>query len=273
MSTRRWIRPVLALVLGLTLPMLGATAALAAPPANNGFNNATVIPNLPFHDAIDTTEATRVASDPDCSGGGDSHTVWYSFTPSADQDISANTFGSDYDTTLSAYTGTLGSLTQVACNDDTGGTVQSAILFSVSAGVNYHLMVASFDDSPGGAMELSVAVAPPPVRITITIAPNGSVNVNGVVRIHGTITCSRPADPVDLLGSVRQERSGGATLGYFDGSVSCSGATRWSARVVGETGVFHEGRVRATVAASFTDELRGETKRASAARSVTLHLR
>jgi hypothetical protein len=273
MSRRRWIRPALALALGLTLPMLGTSAALAAPPSNDGFINATAIPNLPFHDAIDTTEATRVGTDPDCSGAGDGHTVWYSLTPSADVEIAANTFGSDYDTTLSAYTGTRTSLTQVACNDDSGDTLQSAILFSASAGVNYHIMVASFDDGPGGAMELSVAVAPPPIQLTITIASNGSVNADGVARIHGTLTCSRPADPVNLLGSLRQQRPNGATLGYFDGSVSCLGTTRWRARVVGETGFYHPGKVRATVAASFTDELRGDTTRVSAAGNVKLRLR
>jgi hypothetical protein len=78
---------------------------------------------------------------------------------------------------------------------------------------------------------------------------------------------------VDLLGSVRQQRANGATLGYFDGSVSCSGMTRWRARVVGETGFYRPGRVRATVAATFTDELRGETTDMSTAENVTLHLR
>jgi hypothetical protein len=253
--------------------MLGTSAALAAPPSNDGFNSATVIGSLPFHDALDTTEATLAGSDPDCSGAGDTHTVWYSFTPSADVDISANTFGSDYDTTLSAYTGTRTSLIQVACSDDASGTLQSAILFSASAGVTYHLMVASFGDGPGGAMELSVAITPPPLELTITIAPNGFVNADGLARIHGTVTCSRPADPVDLFGSVRQQRPHGATLAYFEGSVGCSGKTHWKAKVLGETGFYHPGKVKATVTASFTDELRGETINVSTAETVTLHQR
>jgi uncharacterized protein DUF6299 len=273
MSTRRWIRPVLALALGLALPMLGAPAALAAPPSNDAFGNATVIADLPFHDAIDTSEATRAGSDPDCTGANDGHTVWYSFTSSTDVEISANTFGSSYDTTLSAYTGTRTSLTLVACSDDEAGTAQSAILFTASGGETYHLMVAAFDGNLGGAMELSVVVAPPPIELKVTIAPDGSVNADGLVRIHGTVTCSRPADPVELSGSVRQERSHGATLAYFEGSVSCSGRTPWRAKVFGETGVYHSGKVRATIMASFTDVLRGDTTNVSAARDVTLHLR
>ena len=59
---------------------------------------------------------TRTA--PDCSGR--EPTVWYAFRPSAAVRVEANTFGSDYDTTLSVYTGARGDLAQLAC-DDTGG--------------------------------------------------------------------------------------------------------------------------------------------------------
>jgi hypothetical protein len=274
MTRRRWFRPALALALVLAFSLSGAPAAWAVVPPNNGFDNATVITSLPFSDSLDTTDATKANDDPDCSGAEDSHTVWYSFTPAADTDVSANTFGSDYDTTLSAYTGTRGALSQVACSDDSADSLQSAILFTASAGVTYHLMVASFDGASGGAMVLSVAVAPPPLRMRITIGPNGSVNADGVARIRGTLTCSRRANPVNLFGSLRQERRTSVTLGYFDVAVRCSaGSQRWRARVVGETGFYRDGRARATVAATFADELRGETTSVSGAGGVTLHRR
>lgn len=271
MSERRWFRPALALALVLALSLLTMPAAFAVVPPNNGFNGATVISSLPFGDSLDTTDATRAADDPDCSGARDGHTVWYSFTPSSDMDVAANTFGSDYDTTLSAYSGDRSALTQLACSDDAEG-LQSAILFPALAGVTYHLMVASFDNRPGGAMELSVVVAPPPVRLGVTIARNGAVGADGVAWIHGRLTCSRRADPVDLLGSVRQQRRTGVTLGYFARSVTCpAGTRRWRARVVGETGFFREGNSRATVAASFVDELRQVRISVSGAEDVALH--
>ena len=269
MPKRRLSRSAAVLALAVMLTVLEAQAALAIPPSNDNFNNATVISGLPFDDSLDTTDATRAADDPDCSGAGDGHSVWYVFTPSADTDVLASTSGSDYDTTLSAYTGPRTSLNQVACNDDSDG-LQSRIAFQALAGTTYHLMVASFDDGDGGNLVLSVAVAPPPLRMHISIARRGSVTGVGIARIHGTLTCSRTASPIDLLGSLRQQRGVSVTLGYFDGSVNCPGTITWSAIVIGETGFYGRGSARATVAASFVDPLLGEQTRASAARTVRL---
>ena len=61
--------------------------------------------------------------------------------------IEANTFGSNYDTTLSVYTGSRGSLMQLACNDDSG-SLQSRIRFDAVAGTTYYFMVSSFSFFP-----------------------------------------------------------------------------------------------------------------------------
>src|SRR3954469_312907 len=89
----------------------GAPALAAAPPPNDDFDAATVISSLPFSDGIDTSPATTAADAPYCAGTGAS--VWYRFTPTQDVDVQADTFGSSYDTTLSAFTGSRGSLTRV----------------------------------------------------------------------------------------------------------------------------------------------------------------
>ena len=39
----------------------------------------------------------------------------------AAQTLTIDTFGSDYDTVLAVWTGSRGSLTNVACNDDSSG--------------------------------------------------------------------------------------------------------------------------------------------------------
>lgn len=145
----------------LSLAVLAIPTISLAQPANDDFDNATIITKpLPFTDSLDTTLATTAPDDPSCEGRG--HTVWYSFTPSADIPVSANTFGSDYDTTLSAYTGKRGALTQIACNDDFGGTLQSRIDFQATAGTTVFLMVASFGGSPGGNLVLTVQEGAPP---------------------------------------------------------------------------------------------------------------
>jgi hypothetical protein len=106
------LRTHLTTLIAVALLLLSAAVAHAAP-ANDDIASATVIPGLPFaDDPLDTTEATTAPDDPDCVGNGP--TVWYAFTPAADVSVLVNTFGSDYDTTLSAYTDSPSSLTQIA---------------------------------------------------------------------------------------------------------------------------------------------------------------
>jgi hypothetical protein len=72
-----------------------------------------------------------------------------------------DTFGSDYDTVLTAYTGTdPTALTEVACNDQSSGGNQSLIVFPVSAGVTYSIEVSSFF-SGGGNLVLNARLMIP----------------------------------------------------------------------------------------------------------------
>ena len=192
---RRTASRLLVILVGVAAALaLGAQPALAQPPPNDDFDNAIVITSLPFQDTQDTTEATTAPDDPECVGQGP--TVWYRFTPSADASIVAHTAGSDYDTTLSAYTGTRGSLTQIACNDDAIG-LQSRIQLDVTAGTTYHFMVGSFASGPGGNLVFSVEELPPPMELAVDLARNGTVNRAGVATLRGTLTCSREGQ-VDL---------------------------------------------------------------------------
>lgn len=145
---------VAAIALVLTTPALGVA------PSNDDFESATRIAELPFSESTSTVEATVAPDDPNCAGVG--HTIWYVFTPAADVRVSADTFGSSFDTTLSAWTGPRGALSFVACNDDTNG-LQSRITFDARAGTTYHLMVSSFAGSAGGSVSLHVNadVVPP----------------------------------------------------------------------------------------------------------------
>jgi hypothetical protein len=244
-------RRLLAVLAGVAAALtLGTQPALAAPPPNDDFDNAIVIAALPFQDTQDTTEATTAADDPDCAGRA--HTVWYRFTPAADATIVAHTAGSNYDTTLSAYTGTRGSLTQIACNDDAIG-LQSRIQFDVAAGTTYHLMADSFDESPGGNLVLTVQELPPPMALSVDLAPTGSVNRRGVATLHGTLTCSRPGS-IDLTVGLRQQTS----IGFAGATIDCDGTEQWRLRVIGETGGFRPGRAFGLAVARFEDPARGE---------------
>ena len=103
---------------------------------------------LPFNDSLITHDATSDPSDPSaCVSVG--NTVWYSFTPPLGMTITANTFGSDFDTVLAAYTNSGGSFTELACNDDIDGTTQSQISFFASAHQTVFFMVGGFANSSG----------------------------------------------------------------------------------------------------------------------------
>jgi hypothetical protein len=246
-------RTALLLLAVPALLLLAASPAIAQPPANDDFDSATVVPGLPFTDQLDTTEATTAADDPDCFGQG--ATVWYSFTPTTDLRVDANTLGSDYDTTLSVYTGTPGALTQIACNDDAAGSLQSRVRFDATAGETYFFMVGAFGGGPGGNLTFNLDVAPPPLELGLTIDPTGSVVPSkGVATISGTVTCSQPAS-VGVEGRMEQRVGRLLIHGFFSAFVECTPpATAWSATVEGENGLFVAGRAQVDAFAFAFDE-------------------
>jgi len=117
-----------------------------------------IIADLPFTGGLDTTTATTEPTDPflTCGAGGQQfHSVWFSFEAPVDGTVTADTVGSNYDTVLAALTGTCGSLTQRACNDDTVG-LQSRITFPVTAGTTYLLEITAYGSGNGGQLVLNV---------------------------------------------------------------------------------------------------------------------
>jgi hypothetical protein len=134
------------------------------PPANDAFGAAQAVGSLPFSAAADTLEATTAPDDPLCVGN--SNSVWYAYTSPVTVWLAASTAGSNYDTTLAAYTGTQGALVQVACNDDTdAGSPQAEIAFLAQAGETYYLLAAALED--GGALHLALDIRPPLAQIGV----------------------------------------------------------------------------------------------------------
>jgi hypothetical protein len=254
----------IALILGLVLT--APAPALAAPPANDDFDNAVAFTAVPFEATTDTTEATVADDDPTCVPDS-TNTVWYAVTLPITTEIVVDTFGSDYDTVLSAWTGPRGALEQVACNDDSG-SLQSRIAFTAEAGVTYHLLVGTFPGSPSGTLVLHGQALPPAVTLAITIGATGSA-VDGAAVIHGTVSCSRPVD-LTVTGTLRQQQRRRTALGSYRTALSCSGTSGWRATVLGETGTFRPGSASAVAVAEFIDAVRAEVIRARASRTVQL---
>src|SRR6266545_2991365 len=134
------------------------TTGPATGPTNDDFANATVINSVPFSITEDTSQATFDPSDPSgCSSNG---SVWFAYTPSSNVQIDADTFGSSYDTVLSAWTGTQGALSLIACNDDFSG-LQSKISFQATGGTTYYFMVGRCcGDGGNGGGSLTFSVNP-----------------------------------------------------------------------------------------------------------------
>lgn len=139
-------------------------------------SNPRTIASSIFTDVLDTTGATSSPNDPiSCTGGSDTHTVWYSITPGVNTVYGIETTMSDYNTVVSVYTGSCGSLSRVACSDDFGNppdkSNRSVVTFSATVGVPY-LIVASGKGS-GGTLKIRVGY-PTITGVEYTPAPDGT---------------------------------------------------------------------------------------------------
>ncbi|MFO0744613.1 MAG: kelch repeat-containing protein [Myxococcota bacterium] len=149
---------VLSLVIG------GHAAAVAAPPPNDDFDQAVVVPTVPFSATAETADATVAADDPDAAGIG--HTVWYAYTAPADMHVTADTTGSDYSVYVVVFTGTRGALSLVTVG-------QGQIGVDLVAGTTYYFEAWTFAADPGGHLELALlgrVPGPPPANDELAAA-------------------------------------------------------------------------------------------------------
>jgi hypothetical protein len=240
---------------------------LAAPPSNDDISSPTVVGPLPYIDGpYDTTEATTGATDPDeCFGSPDSSTVWYSFTPTTSGWYGADTFGSDYDTTL--YVGTpsdSGGIDFITCNDDSGDGLQSAVRWEAVGDTTYLLMVGTCCGSGvvgqaggGGILEFHVDVASPPPTIEVAVDPIGTFHTGGSATISGTVTCSGDVEFsfVDLQLTQSVGRFSVTGFGSAEDFVCDGTAQPWTVEVFASNGQFKGGRALAAATAVACDAL------------------
>jgi hypothetical protein len=94
--------------------------------------------------------ATKEIGEPNHDGNPGGSSIWYAWTAPAAGTVTFDTVGSSFDTVLGAYTGTsVGALTQLAADDDSGGNVASRVSFAVAAGTTYRFAVDGFLDASG----------------------------------------------------------------------------------------------------------------------------
>ncbi|CAM2065117.1 IPTL-CTERM sorting domain-containing protein [Sulfidibacter corallicola] len=113
---------------------------------------------------LDISGNTPNASDPafSCQSGGSdrTQTTWYTFTPFTDGTINisaCNTEGSSPDSLLGVYTGSCGSLAEVACGEDECGLLSEITGLDVTAGTTYYLLYADWGTVPNtGLMRMEI---------------------------------------------------------------------------------------------------------------------
>lgn len=150
-------------------------------PQGDDFGAAKVLPGAVGQTYADTTTATGEAGEPAPLFGAADASVWYSWTAPEAGTARISTNGSNYDTTLAAYTGTsLPGLTLAAANDDFNTALQSLITFPVRAGVVYRIQVGGYAGKRG-ALTLSFTVNPPANDLfaTTQVITGGNGKVTG----------------------------------------------------------------------------------------------
>ncbi len=135
--------------------------AIAVEGCNQTFSGSTV--------GVPSDNATSGATN--CSGSmGSGGQIWYSFTAQTSASMTISTCGSGWDTQIAVFTGTCGSLTCVAGNDD-GCGLQSSVTIQAIAGQSYLLRVGGFA-SQNGAFTVQMVCADGLVGCTNPAASN-----------------------------------------------------------------------------------------------------
>jgi Tol biopolymer transport system component len=171
---------VVTVAAAMSVLLVHAGLAAAAPPANDAF--ASAVPLAPQSGGTwngSNVDATKEPGEPDHAGNTGGASVWFRWTPSFDGSASVDTTGSGFDTLLAVYTGTsLGGLTLVGSNDDVGdvGSI-SRVCFTAHAGAPVFIAVDGYLGDAGSAtlhwgVKSDAAPCPTtPPQITAGVAP------------------------------------------------------------------------------------------------------
>ncbi|HJQ31444.1 MAG TPA: M12 family metallo-peptidase, partial [Pyrinomonadaceae bacterium] len=121
------------------------------PPANDNFANAQSVSGDAGSYLGTNVGATKESGEPAHAGNAGGSSVWFTWQAPSSGRLTLMTAGSNFDTLLAAYTGTsLGSLTQVASNDDASNIDKtSTVNFKVTAGTVYRIAVDGWNGESG----------------------------------------------------------------------------------------------------------------------------
>ena len=209
---------------GVTKPRIriADAAGISARPPNDDFANAQALSSFSASANGTNTGATLQSGDPTTvAARSTSHTVWYSWTAPFSGPVEMNTCASNYDTLLGVYSGSvLGSLTEVAANDDTSGCggsgTASKVAFSATNGTTYRMLVDGFNGQQGAFTIRVIDKKPPKVTSVAPAAGATGVGLSANVRAIFSEAMSPATINTTTLKLMRTGTTNavGATLSY-----------------------------------------------------------
>jgi hypothetical protein len=239
----RALRLLATAVLAVGFLPLAAAPANAAPPANDVPEGAV---ELHLGDQVeqDTSEATTDTQDADlnasCGAPATNASVWYQYTPDADQTVVLDMTASDYSGGMLVFAGTPTADSLVTCGP-------GVVVLRAEAGTTYNIMVISDTDVNGGNLVLSLEEAPPPPLVHVSVAKRGVVFRGGAARLHGTYSCKN--GEFTAVGVTLRQRAGRLKIRADSGKeIRCNGGRHhWSVRLVSAVGTYAGGHAFAKV--------------------------
>lgn len=118
---------------------------------------ALVIPYLPFRGTGNTENVVVDENAPDPCDYSGSHSVWYVYEAIQDGYVTVNTYGSDFYATLTAFEGSCTEFRQIGCDFQFRIGISSRLVFPITSGETYYIMVDSYKDASGGNLKLNIA--------------------------------------------------------------------------------------------------------------------
>jgi|GEM_PF-1135958 len=146
--------------------------------SNDLCSGAVVATGFIYTNLQSTAKATSFGDPlPGCVDGF-GNGVWYQFTAPVNGVLIVDTFGSDFDTGLAIYTGACDALTEVTCNDDTGG-VTSQVTLPTTAGTTYSILAGGYGAHTGNLVFHLNHLTPPafvvqPADQSVVVTSNAS---------------------------------------------------------------------------------------------------
>ena len=126
---------------------------------NDMCSGAIAISQFPFSNTQSTSLLTDTGDPLPSCGANSANGGWYQFTPTTTGTMVIDTEGSNFNTILGVYHGVCGSLTELACDNDSGNGLASRLEVRVFVGEPIYLLAGGFNGA-SGSLTLSVDLNP-----------------------------------------------------------------------------------------------------------------